>query len=91
MINGLNRVNEWTKKDFERACEKASQFLCPFAEKGRQVTMHHDHRNLHTPPLGIYAKCDTDVAYHESFFDVCQGPRCMAYDIETHTCKRCNP
>ncbi len=91
MINGLNKVDEWNKDDYEKEYKNASCFSCPFAVNERQVTIHNDHCNFHTVPIGINKTNDNDITEIERNLNVCIGPYCMAYDIETKTCKRCNP
>lgn len=91
MINGLSKVKEWDDKDYEEEYNIASKFVCPFVEYERSVVIHNKMSNFHTIPVGINRTNDNDITETSRAFYQCLGPYCMAYDIETKTCKRCNP
>lgn len=91
MINGLNKVEEWNEEDYEKECNIASQFFCPFSVNEKSLVVHNKMSNFHTIPIGINRTNDNDIITIERGFNLCAGADCMAYDIETRTCKRCNP
>lgn len=89
MVNGLNKVGEWDENDYENEYKIASQFFCPFSVSEKSVVIHNKMSNFHTIPVGLNKTNDNDIAYTTRSFNLCAGPDCMAYDIETRTCKRC--
>lgn len=91
MINGLNKADKWGTEDYEREYKIASKCSCPFAPSKHSIKLPIDKTAHNTVPVGLAKDYSFDHTWTKQDFCECIGTYCMAYDIETRTCKRCNP
>ena len=94
MANGLKELSMYEGEYSERFKEQAdlaAKMVCPFLQSNN-VRVVHDTTGFSADAtrnyFGISVIADTDILIRTH--PRCLGPECMAFDMETLTCTRCN-
>ena len=94
MRNGLNELRTYEgeySERFREQAELASKMVCPFLQSNNVRVVHDTtgfSASFNTDFFGVGVNADTDILIRKH--PNCLGPECMAFDMDTLTCKMCN-